>query len=64
MPKGTCPTCNAPAPKGMHCRSCLCDILGGQEIGTTKAFMKEQRNAKRRKPITNLMSFAEYYAGA
>lgn len=64
MPKGKCPTCNAPAPKGMHCRACICDILGDQEFGTTKAFLREQRNAPRRKSTINLMSFVDFYAGA
>ena len=64
-PRGICPTCQDPnVPPGMHCRNCLCDILEGLEIGSTKMFLREIRNAKRRKPITNKMNFTEFYAGA
>lgn len=43
--KGICPTCQEQGvPEGMHCRNCLCDILCGETIGTTKRIMKERRN--------------------
>ena len=46
--KWNCPTCDAPnIPKGMHCRSCLCDILGGLPIGSTKKVMREKRRKKK-----------------
>jgi len=50
MKKGICPTCgDCNVPKGMHCRMCLCDILGNNPIGTTRRFILDQRNEKRRK---------------
>lgn len=47
MPKGICPECGNPAPKGMRCRECLCDILGGYEIGFTKALTKQIAKERR-----------------
>lgn len=56
--KWNCPTCGAPnIPKGMHCRSCICDILSGTPIGTTARLFKEKRKAQRDKsrPIKMLL---------
>lgn len=51
--KWDCPTCDAPnIPKGMHCRSCLCDILCGELIGTSRDITRAQRKAARRKKET------------
>jgi hypothetical protein len=50
--KWDCPTCGkAGIPKGMHCRSCLCDILGNTPIGTTRRYILDERNAKRRERL-------------
>lgn len=58
--KWMCPTCGKKnIPRGMHCRECLCDILGSQPIGTTRRFRLDNRNLKR-KP-TPPKSIAELY---
>jgi len=50
--KGKCPTCGAKnVPRGMHCRLCLCDMLGGNPIGTTKKFLADMRKQKRVRPL-------------
>ncbi len=52
MKRGICPTCGDPnVPRGMHCRMCLCDILGNQPIGTTRRSVLDKRNNKRRERL-------------
>lgn len=60
--KGICPTCHAPGvPEGMHCRSCLCDILCDEPIGTFKKIYLASRRQKRTRPLP-FRSMAELYA--
>ena len=35
-------------PSGMACRSCVCDLLGEVEIGTTDRMLREATNQRRR----------------
>lgn len=47
--KSNCPTCGkANVPKGMHCRSCVCDILTGAPIGTADEVTRITRNKRQR----------------
>ena len=58
--EGICPTCGKKnVPRGMHCRECLCDILCSHPIGTTRRFILDNRNRKRRP--TPPKSIAEIY---